>query len=172
MKFFFKIITILFFLALVGGGFYIYQKANDLKDPEFVRLENIKFKNITMPPDFKLTFVSNAVIKNPNPYEMTISKVDFDVLVDGKKVTHFNQDLEVKMAANSNFKLPLSFDVPLAQKGFFKNFKNMLNGAWKNQALKIRSLGTITIRAARVSFDIPFDYDDEYLLKDYLLKED
>ena len=168
MKLFLKIISIIIFAALVWGGYSIYQKAANLKDPEFVRLENIKFKNVTMPPDFKLTFSSDAVINNPNPHEMTIAKVDFDILVDGKKVTHFEQDLEVLMAANSDFKLPLSFDVPLAKKGIFKNFKNILNGAWKNEAIKIRSVGTITIRASRVSFDIPFDYDDEYLLKDYL----
>ena len=51
---------------------------------------------------------------------------------------------------------------------FFKNFKNVLNGAWKKQSIKIRSLGTITIRQSRVKFEIPFDFDDEYRLQDYL----
>jgi hypothetical protein len=72
------------------------------------------------------------------------------------------------MGANSDFSLPLSFEVPISQKEFFKNFKNVLNGAWKKQSIKIRSLGTITIRQSRVKFEIPFDFDDEYRLQDYL----
>ncbi|MFK8006271.1 MAG: hypothetical protein AB8H03_07870 [Saprospiraceae bacterium] len=163
-----KILAITFFLVLLGAGLYIYNQASNLKYPEFVRLENIKFKNVTLPPDLKITFTSEAVINNPNPHKMTISKVDFDVIVDGEKTTHFTQDLEIEMAANSDFSLPLSFEVPIAQKDFFKNFKNVLNGAWKKQSIKIRSLGTITIRQSRVQFDIPFDYDDEYRLMDYL----
>jgi hypothetical protein len=163
-----KILGITFFLILMGAGLYLYNQASDLDYPEFVRLENIKFKNVTLPPDLKVTFTCDAVINNPNPYKLTISKVDFDVIVDEKKATHFTQDLEIEMAPNSDFSLPLSFDVPIAKKEFFKNFKNMLNGAWKKQSIKIRSLGTITIRQSRVQFDIPFDYDDEYRLEDYL----
>ena len=163
-----KILSVTFFLVLLGGGLYLYNQASNLQYPEFVRLDNIKFKNVTLPPDLKLTFTSDAVINNPNPYELTISKVDFDVIVDGNKATHITQDLEIKMAANSDFSLPLSFEVPIAQKEFFKNFKNVLNGAWKKQSIKIRSLGTITIRQSRVQFDIPFDYDDEYRLEDHL----
>lgn len=163
-----KILGITFFLVLLGAGFYIYNQASNLKYPEFVRLDNIKFKNVTLPPDLKITFTSDAVINNPNPHRLTISKVDFDVIVDGEKATHITQDIEIEMAANSDFSLPLSFEVPIAQKEFFKNFKNVLNGAWKKQSIKIRSLGTITIRQSRVQFDIPFDYDDEYRLQDYL----
>ncbi len=163
-----KILGITFFVVLFAGGFYLYNQASNLKYPEFVRLENIKFKNVTLPPDLKLTFSSDAVINNPNPYSLTISKVEFDVLVDGKKSTHIKQDLEIEMAPESDFSLPLSFEVPIGQKEFFKNFKNMLNGAWKKQSIKIRSVGDITIRQSRVQFDIPFDYDDEYRLEDYL----
>jgi len=163
-----KILAILFFGSLLGGGYYIYQQAVNLKNPEFVKMENIKFKNVTLPPDLKITFTSDAVINNPNDHEFTISKIDFDVLVDGKKTTHITQDLEVLMAANSDFSLPLSFDIPVGEKEFFKNFKNMLNGAWKKKSVKIRSVGTITIKAINLNLDIPFDYDDEYRLEDYL----
>lgn len=163
-----KILGITFFLVLLGGGLYLYNQASNLEYPEFVRLENIKFKNVTLPPDLKLTFTSDAVINNPNLYTLTISKVEFDVYVDGKKSTHIKQDLEIEMAPDADFSLPLSFEVPIAEKGFFKNFKNILNGAWKNQSLKIRSVGDVTIRQSRVQFDIPFDYDDEYRLEDYL----
>jgi len=134
-----KILAILFFVALLGGGYYIYQQAINLKNPEFVKMENIKFKNVTLPPD-----------------------------LNGKKTTHITQDLEVLMAANSDFSLPLSFDIPVGEKEFFKNFKNMLNGAWKKKSVKIRSVGTITIKAINLNLDIPFDYDDEYRLEDYL----
>lgn len=159
-----RIFGIIFFLALLGGGFYIYQEASNLQEPEFIQLENIKFKNVTLPPNITLTFTSDAVLNNPNAHQLTISKVDFDVIVDGKKTSHFTQDLEVLMPANSQFKLPLSFEVPLEKRGIIDTFKS----AWKKKGIKIRSKGDITIRAGRVKFDIPFDYDDEYRIEDYL----
>lgn len=164
----FKTLTITFFIVLIGGGYYLYKQAANLEYPEFVKMENIKFKNVTLPPDLKITFTSDAIINNPNDYALTIAQVDFDVLVDGQKTTHITQDLEVEMKPLSDFTLPLSFEVPIGEKEFFKNFKQMVNGAWKKQSVKIRSVGTITIRQSKVKFDIPFDYDDEYRLEDYL----
>ncbi len=161
---FFRILGIIFFLGLVGGGIYIYQKASNLLEPEFIQLENIKFKNVTLPPNITLTFTSDAIINNPNPHQMTISKVDFDVFVDGRKTSHFTQELEVLMPASSQFKLPFSFEVPLEKRGIIDTFRN----AWKKKGIKIRSKGDITIRTGRVKFDIPFDYDDEYRIEDYL----
>ena len=84
--------------------------------------------------------------------------------VEGKKVSNVKQDLEVEMPANSEFALPLSFEVPLKSKGFFKNFTT----DWKKTSIKIRSEGKITVKEGRVKFDVPFDYDDEYRLEDYL----
>ena len=159
-----RIIGVIFFLAFLAGGYYIYQEASNLQEPEFIELENIKFKNVTLPPNITLTFTSDAVLNNPNSHQLTISKVDFDVIVDGKKTSHFTQDLEVLMPANSQFKLPLSFEVPLEKRGIIDTFKS----AWKKKGVKIRSKGEITIRAGRVKFDIPFDYDDEYRIEDYL----
>lgn len=159
-----RIIGVLFFLALLGGGYYIYNQASNLQYPEFVRIQNIKFKNVTLPPNIKVTFVSDAIINNPNPHSLTIAGADFDVYVEDKKVTNVKQELEVKMPANSEFALPLSFEIPLKSKSFFKNFTS----DWKKTSIKIRSVGTITIKEARVKFDIPFDYDDEYRLEDYL----
>ena len=163
-----KILTLLFLVVIAVSGYFIYQKASNFTNPEFLRLENVRFKNVTLPPDLKITFVSDAIIHNPNSHGITISKVDFDVIVDGKETTHFQQDLEVEMPANSEFSLPLSFEVPIAKKEFFQNFKDVLSGAWKKQSIQIRTVGTITIRAARIQLDLPFDDENEYRLEDYL----
>ena len=154
--------------VMLVGGIYLYSKASNLEDPEFLRLENVKFKNVNLSPKLSLTFTSNAIFNNPNEEEFTISKVEFDVFVDGKETTHFVQKVEAEMIGNSEFSLPLDFEVPINNKDYLQNLKEIASGAWKNRAVNIRTKGWVTLRAGRVQLDVDFDYDDDYSLEDYL----
>ena len=63
-----KISRILLLLLLVGagiGGYYLTKTIQNAEEPKFVRFENVKFKNVTLPPDLKITFTTDAVLSNP-----------------------------------------------------------------------------------------------------------
>lgn len=165
----FSRILLVLVLILAGiGGYYLTKVVQNAEEPKFVRFENVKFKNVTLPPNLTITFTTDAVLSNPNDFALNISDVDFDVFVDGKKTTHVKEVLEIRMPEQTEFNVPLSFEVPIGKKEVFSKFKDMLSGAWKKQAIKIRSVGTITVRASKLRFDVPFDYEDEYKLEDYL----
>ncbi len=142
--------------------------SDSVKYPEFVKLQNVKFGNVKLPPNMAVTFSSDMVLNNPNPVGVTISKMEFDVFIDGKKSTHIVQDTNVKMPANSDFTMPLSFQIPINHKEIFKNLKDVLSGAWKKQAMDIRSVGKIYVKVMGKDVGIPFDHEDTYRLVDYL----
>ena len=163
-----KIIGYSLFLIFLAGGIYIYKKAQSIENPTFVKLENIKLKNFSKPPDLNVIFSANAILNNPNDMGWTINKVAFDVYANGKYVSQIEQERDSEIPANSNFALPLTFEIPISNSEIIKNFKDFVTGAWKEQTLLIRTVGAVYVSAKGVKFKIDFDYDDEYQLNDYL----
>lgn len=165
-----KLFLTVFLIALIiaGGIAYYFYSTGGPKEPEFVKLENIKFKDVTLPPNLKLTLTADAVLRNPNPFSVEISKMEFDVFANDLQATTIKQIISSKMPANEDFKLPIEFDVPLQQESLLKDLKSIISGTWKKQKIKLRSVGTITVKAAKLSFDIPFEHEDEYRLEDYI----
>jgi len=163
-----KIISYSLFLILLAGGIYIYKKAQSIENPTFEKLDNIKFKNFSKPPDLKVTFSADAILNNPNDMGWTINKVAFDVYANGKYVSQIEQEKDTEIPANSNFALPLTFEIPISNSEIIKNFKDFVTGAWKEQSLVIRTVGAVYVNAKGIKFKIDFDYDDEYELNKYL----
>jgi len=163
-----KIISYSLFFILLIGGIYIYREASKLENPTFIKLENIKFRKLSSPPNLKITFSSDAILNNPNDMGWTISKVEFDAFANGKKASRVVQEMEVEMPANSNFSLPLSFEIPLSNSEIIKNFKDFVTGTWKEQSLDIGLLGAVYVKALGTDFRIEFDYMEKYELRDHL----
>lgn len=156
------------FAALVS--FYFYQKTGGVQAVEFVKLKRLKFEKVIPFPQLTLVTQANAVLNNPNPFGVEIIKMDFDVFVEEKLSTTVNQATSIPMPANSEFDLPISFEIPIGKSGFFNHAKDILSGAWKNKSIKIRTTGKITIKLLKIELNVPFDETEEYLLKDYLPK--
>ena len=140
------------------------------KEPEFLKLHNIKFSDLKLPPNFGMGVTADAMFHNPNAIGMTINGMDLEVFVDGKKATDLEQKLSTKISGSSDFTLPVKFRIPLSEKSLIKNLSHMLTGAWKKQSVKIKVTGTITIDAAGVDISVPVAHEDDYKFKDYLLK--
>lgn len=168
MKRILLVITIIGILGLVG--FYFFQKSGGVQEVELIGVEKITFSKVIPFPALKLQASANLLLKNPNPIGAEITHIHMDIFVTDKHATTIHQDIRVSMPANAEFKLPVNFDIPLGKSGFFKNAKDILNGAWKNQAIDIRTEGKVTVEVLKVAFDIPFDEENNYLLKDYLPK--
>ena len=134
----------------------------------FVGLKNVKLSDAKLPPNMSMTFAADVLLENPNPFGVEVAKLDFDVSVDSKKATHVSQNSAVKIPANSEFSMPLQFRIPLKEKEVFKNLKDVFSGAWKKQALDIRTEGAIYVNALGTPIKIPFTHEESYKLSDYL----
>lgn len=156
-------------IGLLGlAAYYYFQSSGGVQDIEFIKLEKLKIEKITPFPKLSLKANAEAVLKNPNPFGVVITSLDFDIYVEDKHASKVSQDVSIDINGQSTFKLPLNFDIPLGKIGFFKDAKDILSGAWKHQSLKIKTIGTINIQVLKINIDLPFEEEEEYLLKDYL----
>lgn len=158
---------ILLFVLISGYIFYTFQATGGPQSLSFVKMKNVQFSQLNLPPKFGVTFSSDVLLTNPNPFGVTVSKMDFDVFVNGKKSTHITQNKSVRIPANEEFSMPLQFKIPLKEKEMFKGLSEVLSGAWKKKGMDIRTEGDIYIDAG-ANIKIPFSYEDEYMLVDYL----
>ncbi len=139
-----------------------------IKNLELKGLKNVKFQDIKLPPKMSFILSADFQLFNPNVIGVNVQKMEFDVFVEGKKASHIVQDEKVKIPAKSEFTVPLKFKVPLEEKKLFKNIKNVFSGAWKKQGIHIQTKGHIYVNALGKPIGIPFDYEEEYRIEDYL----
>ncbi len=136
--------------------------------PEYKKMTNVKFNSIMANKGVSLNISADVILNNPNFVGVTISKMDFDVFVEGIKVSDMVQDVSKKMPANSDFTLPLNFNVPLMK--VFAGFKPTIADLMKKRTVKVKIIGDIFVKPAGVEFKLPVEYEDTYdvPLKDFL----
>lgn len=133
------------------------------QNPEFKTLENVKFKSAALGSGLNFKMTADAVFHNPNAVGINISALDLDVFVNEKKVSDVKQNVAASIDGNSDFKLPLEFDIPL--KEIFKDIKPALGEIFKKHEVDYQLKGTATVSVAGVDIDIPVDYKDKEELK-------
>ncbi|MFK7935820.1 MAG: LEA type 2 family protein [Saprospiraceae bacterium] len=131
--------------------------------PEFVEMQNVKFKSVGFLNGLNVTCTADAVFNNPNAVGANVTEVNLDVSIDGKKVTTIKQEVSAKMPANSAFTLPLDFDIPLRE--VLKDVKPSLSNILKNRKLNYQIDGTLKVGLGAVEVAIPVDYAGEEEVK-------
>jgi len=155
------------FIVLISCALLIWGCKKPV-EPTFKKLTNVKFGSLMVNKGVNLKISADALLNNPNAVGVTISKMDFDVFVDGIKVSDMTQNVSKKMPANSDFTLPLNFNVPLAK--VFAGFRPTIADLMKKRTVKIKMLGDIYVKPAGVEIKLPVEYEDTYdvPLKDFL----
>lgn len=165
-KFLLFIVVLLLFLG--AGAYWYYQKHGEPQAPDFKEIKNLKITEVVPFPKPVITFEADAVLNNSNPFGLDLVDANFDVYVDKKKATKVAQRLSTTMPAESDFTVPLIFEVPLANTDIVKDLSTILTGGWKKKSVKIRAVGEIHVKAAAIEIPIPFDYEETVRFKDLI----
>lgn len=131
--------------------------------PEFREMKNVKFKSVSLLNGPSVTFNADAVFYNPNDVGAKVTEVDLDFYIDGTKVTDINQNVSAEMNAQSEFTLPLDFDVSL--KDIYKDGKSAIGSIFKSRKIKYKMIGTLKVGLGSVEFSVPVDYEGEEKVK-------
>jgi LEA14-like dessication related protein len=127
--------------------------------PEFRKMENVSLKSVSFKDGLSVSLNGEAVFFNPNLIGANVTEMDFDVFINGKKVTHINQDVSAEMKGNSEFKLPLDFKVPL--KEVFKDAKPTLGDIFKKKKIEYKLLGHLKVGLGNIEVSVPVEYEDQ-----------
>lgn len=152
-----KHIVLLGLMALFLAGCDAPQK------PEFRRMESVKFTSVKFNGPAAVIVSADAVFFNPNSIGATVTEVDVDLMIGDKKVTRIKQDVTTEMTGQSEFILPLTFDVPL--KEVFDDIKPSINDIFQKRKVNYRLEGNIKVGLGSVEFKVPVTYEDEEEIK-------
>lgn len=148
-----RVLSILCLFAL------LFSACDSVDYPEFREMKNVKFKSVSFTGGPSVTLKADAIFFNPNPIGANVTEVDLDVYIDDKKVTHIRQDVRAEMKSNSEFTLPLDFNVPL--KEVYKDLKPSLGNLLKKRTVNYRMDGTLKVGLGSVEVAVPVDYAGE-----------
>ncbi|MGK0389633.1 MAG: LEA14-like dessication related protein [Maribacter sp.] len=133
------------------------------QNPEFKTMENVKFKSASISKTLNFTLTADAIFYNPNAGGINISALDLDIMINKKKVSKIRQNVSAKIGSNSDFTLPIEFDVPLAE--VFKDLNLSIGTIFKKQEIDYHIKGTATVNVVGIDIDIPVDHEGKEELK-------
>ena len=101
----------------------------------------------------------DALFFNPNDKEVKIKGVTVEVSVEGQKVKDIDREFDITAEPNSNFVVPIDVDIALKDLnlGLLSTALSMFNGEKK----KVRYKGKARVNMYGITFNVPFDHEDE-----------
>lgn len=124
--------------------------------PDFQGMKNMKV-NVQGLSGARIN--GDAVFFNPNDRRITLKQVDVEISVEGQKVKDIAREFDITAEPNSEVSVPI--DVTLTLQDLNMNLlstaMSMLNGEEK----KIRYKGKARVKMYGVTFNVPFDYEDD-----------
>lgn len=138
------IASIAFFVALAG--------CTNIQQPEFRRIEKFRVKNIDLSQG---TIGLNVTYYNPNTFGVTVKETEADLYINSVHVGKFTQDSTIGVNKTSEFSIPISGTVPLAE-------LLQLKGNLSNQEVSITADGTTKLGKLGVYVTKPFHYEGNF----------
>ena len=124
--------------------------------PDFQGVENLK---IDVQGMSGARINGDAKFFNPNSKSVTLKGVNVAVSVEDKMVKEIDREYDIRAEPNSNFSVPIDVTISLADlnMGLLSTALSMLNGDKK----KVRYKGKARVQMYGLTFNVPFDYEDE-----------
>jgi LEA14-like dessication related protein len=148
-----------YFLLLV----ILFSACSAPQEPIFKNISNIRSTNISTK---KITITAAAIYHNPNSVGGELSAIDIAVDVNGINTAKIVQDVAIKVPAQSEFSVPLTFDA--APLDIFENNRNGVIGGILNAALSrkvnLHYRGEVRMKIAGIPYTLPIDYEEEVKL--------
>jgi LEA14-like dessication related protein len=126
--------------------------------PVFKRVADIRVSKIS---GTDAVLNANAYFYNPNDVKMTLRKVDIEVSLEGKRIGKINHSEKTKVAALSDFTIPVNATFNIADVGVLKSIINVLGG----NKMKAHYKGFIKLTVHGIPIRVPVDYEEEIRLR-------
>lgn len=129
---------------------------NTPQAPDFMGVKNLK---IDVQGVSGARINGDAAFFNPNDRAVTLKGVDVEVSVENKKVKNIEREYDITAEPNSDFSVPIDVTISLADLnlGLLSTALSMLNGDKK----KVRYKGKAKVQMYGITFNVPFDFEDE-----------
>lgn len=121
------------------------------ESPVFERLEDVEISGLSLGKGSTVSLKGDAVFQNPNVIGAKVVGISFDVFVNDKFLYTAKQEMDVDVDGDSEFKLPLSFDIPVEEVA--NNIK--LTDLFKGHFLTYKLDGHIAVKLAGLEFKVP-----------------
>ncbi len=148
-------------LTLLSGlALWLVTACSTPEAPDFQGVENLK---IDVRGLSGARINGDAKFFNPNTRSVTLKGIDVAVSVEGKKVKDIAREYDIKAEPNSEFSVPIDVTISLSDldMGLLSTALSMVNGETK----KVRYQGKAKVKMYGVTFNVPFDYEDEVDIK-------
>lgn len=138
-----------YYKLFIIGVLFVLTSCNSPKNFEFKGVKSVKLEKASLKKN-----VLNAQLSyfNPNHFEVTLKKLDCDILINDKKLTHYTLDTVFLIPSNANFELPARMEIELS------NVLQHSVDIMFNKPLKISIIGNATLTKGIFTKTVPIQF--------------
>lgn len=125
------------------------------KAPEFNGVENLE---VQLTGFTKATISGDAAFYNPNKANVYIKSANMKVFMEDQEISHFNKDIDILAGGNTDFTVPVSFDVSLKDIDL-GSFASAI-GIGKKKEREFSFRGKIKVKMHGINFNVPVDHTE------------
>ena len=134
----------------------LMSSCNSIQNPTLDRIEGVTVNEMNTN---KLVLDANMVLKNPNIFALDLAEADLKAIVDDIELATIKQSYETSMPANSEFNMPVSINLNLADL-YKENPLTAISKGLKimgDRKLDIKFVGTISVGRGSAKVSVPVD---------------
>ncbi|MDI1234585.1 MAG: hypothetical protein PSX81_09910 [bacterium] len=149
------LIIVVLIIAGIAGWLYF----NPFKEPVFVAIKTIEVEKI----EGNIAEVNAvAVFNNPNSIEATLLNTELKVFSNDALIGHVSQTSLTNIQSNSNFEIPLHFQIDLVKMGYSQSISGLLDNILnKQKVFPVKFDGYCRIKTFGTVHKIPVEFADE-----------
>ncbi len=139
---------------------FAWTGCQDVKDPEFRRVDNFGLRNLSLE---EATVGFNVTYFNPNNFGVTVKEAEADIYLDSMYLGKFTQDQAVNVSKASDFSIPFSGKVSL------KTALAMNLDSLARKDILLKADGSARIGKAGIYITKPIKYQGKHRLDEIKL---
>jgi LEA14-like dessication related protein len=138
-----------YYKLLIISSLFVLAGCSTAKSFEFKEVKSVRIEKAS----FKKNIINAQVAYfNPNNFDVSLKKIDCDILINDKKITHYSLDTNLIIKSNSNFNVPARMEFELS------NILPYTVDIMFKKPIKITILGNATLSKGIFTKTVPINY--------------
>lgn len=151
----------IYFLALAVLLSSLLLSSCKIYAPVFKTVENPRFEKIG---NSGIKMGAEIVFENPNKIKCTIKDIDINIILDNKQIGTLGEKSDVKMAKQSEFRIPLG--IMVNPQGTTLDNLNTIIKLISNKESDLSLNGKVAVKFLGITVPIPVKYNTKFKLSD------
>jgi len=141
----------------------LFGSCQNLQKPTLIKVEKIKINNLSTS---EVELHTDVLYHNPNAVAGNMDSLTVEIYANDVFISNVTQSISTTIPSKNDFTIPVHISIPISD--IIKKDSGFLGGLLNALTMKkvnLKYIGVAKMNFAKVSFSVPFEYEEEVEVK-------